>query len=846
MIFRKPAIIFILAFLLSPAIFPQQGNIEGIVSDKVTEERIPFATISIYAAGANEPVTGDVSDREGNFNIGDLQYGSYRLVISFIGYKSKEISKVSVNQESPSVNLGMVTLNQVTTDLEEVEVTAMARTSSSRIDRTTYRASDFETARGGTASDVLNRLPSVSVDPDGIVSVRGTSDFIVYLNGRPTNMDPSMLLAQVSANSVETIEIITVPGARYDAQGAGGIININTRRTGIEGLSVSANLLGGAAPWGERTDRYSGYDMNNDMYGSSLDLLYNRDDISLYSNLYYNNRNTNGVRNGNARILQGNGDYYTLEGSGARPEFHESYSANAGLAIKLTERSSLEASYFWANRSERRSAFYLYRGEGLTEVPDYADDTDYWTYNPNVGDRLGIIHNATIDYSLDLENNAEFNIMASYERSELRRDLSNPNYNYDEATDNITTIQRHFLQSDDTPLDGYRFYVDYMKEFDNGHSLGAGFQPNYLSNRGSFSYDTLNVPANTWGSYSSLENDFDLKRGIYAAYVNYMGNIDNFDFMAGLRMEYTDQVMDIRNPEYFNLFDRETKSSYSLSAADWFPTLHLAYKAFENDEITFAASRRINRPQTQNMAPFLYRRHHEVYEVGDPALEPEYLTSFELSYLKRLGNQNFTLTGFYRDTDNAVFRIYTVYGEENILIRSYTNAGNSKALGAELNTNLAIGSVARLFVGGSIYNFNVSGEFFGYREDNTSTNWSLNGNMNIFLSRSLRFVFDFDWRSATVSAQGASEMYFISGAALNYSPRQLQGWNLSVRALDILGTNVTNWSTRAYNSNRQQIFFQETDYDRYGPIVELGITYSFNINGRNLKRDVDTFGEEQF
>jgi outer membrane receptor protein involved in Fe transport len=659
-------------------------------------------------------------------------------------------------------------------------------------------------------------------------------------------MDPSMLLAQISANSIESIEIITVPGARYDAQGAGGIININTRRSGIEGLSVSASLQGGGAPWGERTDPYSGYEMNNDMYGGSIDLLYNRNAISVFSNLYYNNSNTNGIRNGNASILQGNGNYYTLKGTGARPELHENYSANAGLIIGLSARSTVDLSYFFANRNETRGAYYLYRGEGLMEVPDYADGTDYWTYNPNVGERLGIIHTATFDYSLDLESSADLNIMAAYERSELRRDLSNPNYSYDEGTDMITAIQRHFLQSDDTPLDGYRFHVDYRKEFGDGKSLGAGFQPQYLSNRGSFSYDTLFVATGTWGSYSSLENDFDLGRGIYAAYVNYSGNTGNLSYMGGLRMEYTDQVMDIRNPDYFNLFDRETKERYSLSGADWFPTLHIRYRLFEDDEMTLAASRRINRPQTQNMAPFLYRRHHEVYEVGDPALEPEYLTNFELSYLKRLGNQNFRLTGFYRGTDNALFRIYTIYGEENILIRSYTNAGKSTALGAELNTNLALGSFARVFLGGSLYNFNVQGDFFGYREDNTSTNWRLQGNMNLFLSRSLRFVVDFDWRSATVTAQGASEMFFISSAALNYSPGQLEGWNLSLRALDILGTNITNWSTRAYDSRGQQIFFQETDYDRYGPVVELGITYSFNINGRSLKRDIDTFGDEQF
>jgi outer membrane receptor protein involved in Fe transport len=838
-------IIKTLLLSLSSALSGQTGRIEGVVSDKDLDEKIPFATIAVYpdADQDDDPVAGDVSDSDGNFSIGRLPAGTYKLVISFIGYENKEVPGIIISAESPIVNAGTILLNQAVTDMEEVEITAMARTSVSRIDRTTYQASDFETARGGSASDVLNRLPSVSVSPDGEVSVRGTYDFIVYLNGRPTNLEPSMLLAQVSANSIESIEIITVPGARYDAHGAGGIININTRRSGLEGLSASANILGGSAPWGETTHRYSGYEMNNDLFGGSLDLLYNNDFISVYSNLYYNNRNLNGVRNGNARILQENGEYYTLSGTGARPESHENYSVNAGIVAELSQRSSLDISYFFANRNEKRSALYLYEGQGLAGS---AGTDGYWTYNPNIGDRLGIIHNAIVNYSIDINSSADLTVMASYERSELRRDLSNPNYNYNESTDRISGIARHIKQSDNTPLDGFRLYADFVKEFNNGNSLGAGLQPQILNNRGAFTYDTLNTVQNTWGSYSSLENDFDLDRGIYAAYINYNGSSGRLSYMGGLRMEYTDQVINIRNPDYFNLFDRETKSEYSLNRADWFPTFHAGLQVFENDEVRVAASRRINRPQTQNMAPFLYRRHHEVYEVGDPALEPEYLTNFELSYLKRVGAHNVNLTGFYRGTDNAVFRVYTIFPEENILIRSFTNAGKSTALGAELNTNIVFGSLARLFLGGTLYNFNVQGDIFGYIEDNTSTNWSLKGNLNLFLTRAFRLTADFDWRSGTVTAQGAEDSFIITSAALNYSPELFRGWNMSLRVLDIFGTNITNWSTRAYDNSGRQVFFQETDYTRYGPIMELGITYSFNINGRSLRRDVQTFGEEEY
>ena len=172
--------------------------------------------------------------------------------------------------------------------------------------------------------------------------------------------------------------------------------------------------------------------------------------------------------------------------------------------------------------------------------------------------------------------------------------------------------------------------------------------------------------------------------------------------VAGLRLEYTDQVLDIENPDYFSIFDRETKPMYEVKQLDWFPTLHMNWAFSEKSDITLAASRRINRPPTKNMAPFLYRRHYEVYVVGDPALKPEYLNNLEISFDKNQGKQGLTLTGFYRGTNNAIFRVNTVFAEENVLIRSYTNSGNTTALGAELNTNLEWGTRAKFFLGGAL------------------------------------------------------------------------------------------------------------------------------------------------
>ena len=264
----KYSIILSFVFLVgSGVLFAQNGRISGIITDQVSKEKIPFATVSVLSE-TDAFQAGGVSGSDGSFVLKGLNYGNYKLVVKFMGYKTDTVSKVVLNKKSASVNVGSIALNPVTIDVKEVEVTANVKTSVGTIDRQTYRATDFATAKGGTATDLLSKLPSVTVDPDGAVSVRGTSDFIVYLNGKPTQIDPATLLGQISVSQIENVEVISVPTARYDSQGKGGIININTKRTGMEGLSVSLNGLLGGGPWNNVTDPYSGFKLNDNRFGA--------------------------------------------------------------------------------------------------------------------------------------------------------------------------------------------------------------------------------------------------------------------------------------------------------------------------------------------------------------------------------------------------------------------------------------------------------------------------------------------------------------------------------------------------------------------------------------------------
>jgi iron complex outermembrane receptor protein len=226
----RPFLLSILVISGITSAFAQTGTINCIVSDKITNDKIPCANVVVILNNNPASAKGTASDKGGGFTVENLPFGNYQAVISFIGYQSDTIKNITINRQIQLADIGSIELNSLAIALDEVAVQGLAKTASGKLDRITYRAADYETAKGGTAADVLSKLPSVSIDPEGVISVRGISDFMVYVNGKPTRLDPSMLLAQIPANTIESIDVIKLPSAKYDAQGKGGIINLSTKK----------------------------------------------------------------------------------------------------------------------------------------------------------------------------------------------------------------------------------------------------------------------------------------------------------------------------------------------------------------------------------------------------------------------------------------------------------------------------------------------------------------------------------------------------------------------------------------------------------------------------------------
>ncbi len=860
-----------LIFFLSPSIvLAQKGSITGSVTDSTTADPVSFASIALLKTGETSAITGGISNADGRFTIPNIPTGNYQVMISFLGFETRTISDITISGKNPTVDLGQVTLKPSSLSIAEVEVTGVANTAVSKIDRTTYRATDFETARGGNALDVLSKLPSVSVNPDGRVSVRGATDFMVYLNGKPTLLNPSDILSQIPSNQMESVDIITVPSSRYDAQGKGGIINITTKRSQFDGLSVSVNGMGGGTPWRNSVDHFSGHKLNNDRYNTGASLVYNQGRLSVNGSFNINAKNNKGIGDIGANIYQDPhlgstsaypNHYFLLGGLGNRPKWANGMMATAGLSYALSERSEISAVYQYAQRESGRAAHYLYQ-TGFSEVFDGPISfPDLTLYNPNHINRTGTFSNLSLDYSVKLDDNSQIQSSLLYERSGLDQTITNKEYFYDpifeQADYDVAAPGFHSFQTDETPLEAWRFELNYQKDFDHGSSLSAGFVPQWVKLSGIYRYDTIRSDGSA-GGFDHFDNSIDLQRDVYAAYIDYSGNWKKLSYMLGLRMEYLNQKMNVSSTAYFRqVFDffgtgrNYDETQFLQQKLDLFPSVHLRYQANDKNTITFASSRRINRPPAKAMSPFLYRRHQEIFELGDPLLSPEYIFNAELSYRRSLGSSNVVLTGFYRGVNDAIYRVNRLSYDYNanpggVLLRSYTNSGDQVAIGGELGVNIDLLKKIELFLGGSVYNFQVEADerLFGEQLSSSSVNWSFKSNINWTIIQSLKFTFDYIFESPTVTPQGENVSNVLANIALNYQPEKQKNWNFSARLLDVLGTNQSGGYTTAY-TNGIRMFNRAYIYDYEGQIIEFSASYTINMKGKKAAKK-DLIGGEYF
>lgn len=798
----------------------QDAVIEGLIVDQTEQLPIEFSTVSLYRIKDSTFVSGAASDAQGKFSIGKLSGGDYYLLLSFLGYEPKKTGAIHLDDHQ-KLYLGTMPIAARQKLLDEVVVTGQKTTAFHQIDKQVYTASQFQSSQGGTAVDVLRNLPSVSVNSEGDVTMRGSSGFIVLLDGKIIQAEPSVILQQLPANIIESIEIITTPSSKYDPDGKAGIINITTKKGSTDGYYILFNTQAGLPSVQDYGNEESPLRFGGDVtvnykkgkWNLSLGASYKRDDIA-------------GYRDGEAKTYLDN-VYTNFPSEGERSYVSRAYSIKGVASYQINNANTIEAGFYGGKRSQFRKANIVYH-QTRTDMRTGAitDTLDY--FNKNFRERKGDFLVSNVDYTHTFRNQASLLVSALYEKTILGGPTDNADVNPVEENQ----LYNHAIMKEDNPLDGVRVKADFMLPLGKKSKLEAGYQYRYLLHTGDFRYTELNTATGAWSLRPDLSNAIRLTRHIHAAYGQYSGEHGKLIYNAGLRVEYVDRTLRAEN----------SPNPYTFERLNLFPSANLLYGLEKGFKLKAGYSRRISHTTSNMMNPFPARRHSEVLEVGDPNLLPEYIDVTEAGVVKDFDNHSVFINIYHRHTKNIINRVNAVYND-TILTRTYTNAGSANAIGLEAGADLTLTEWWTLFAGGTLYRYTIKGAVFQSAVNTTSTNYSINATTTFRFLSTVSLQLAVNYTSATVTAQGEDSRFLTPSATLKKTMFKGQG-SISVQwqniDLGLLGTNQQRITTAGPEYYTNTNYIQEVD------ILRINFSYQLNKLTKKLKFTESEFGEKEF
>jgi iron complex outermembrane receptor protein len=803
------------------------SQVTGKIVDK-TNFALEYATAAIYNQETNELVTGVITDINGVFVFDNLKKGTYYLEASFIGYEVKTIQGIAVVSTNKTKDLGTLRLTLGNT-LNELVIQGERATVINKIDRQVFDADKFKNAQGGSGIDVIRNLPSVSIDGQGKINVRGSSGFVVLLNGKPVQGNASTLMAQLPANAIARVEVITAPSAKYDPEGKAGILNIITKKGAVDGAFGQINLKGGLPS----IETY-GNDKAHQRYG--IDATYNiRNDkwnVSLGAN--YQRNDLGGRREGDVFTIID--DVKTQFPSTGERSFDEiNYSGRFNIDFTPDSTNVFSFGVFAGKRSKDRLADIVYFDNHAVFLADI--DNRLYTfqyYNHNLRERKSDFALGSFDYEHTFSNNSKLSTSFLYEYTLLGGPTVNQNFGF---PDNSILYQDEF-NTNENPLHGVRLQIDYtFKPFKSG-VLDAGYQYRNLNHTGDFVYERRTDFDDDFELVPKFSSEVNLKRSIHAFYGQFSGKKGKWDYTAGARVEVMDRTLELKDKA--NTIDETFKFDFTKL----YPSASVQYSINEKTNIKAAYSKRVERTSTFQMNPFPEREHSETLEQGDPELRPEFIDLVELSINKKLnGGNSIFATGYYRNVKNVVNRVNTVFND-TILNRIYSNVGDAKAIGLELGAQLKPTKNWSNFIGTNIYNYQIDGEFDNRPINAKATVYSINLNSTYSFWENASLQFTFNYLSERITAQGEDSRFYSPNLTFQKSfldnrlTATLQWQNIDLGMLNTNEQRIT-----AFRTNE---FFTTTNYIYEVDMVFLNLSYTFK-NGKNKSNFIDSeFGEREF
>ena len=782
-------------------------SISGTVQDEKTGEVIPYANVSLWKKDSTV-FQGTLSDPLGKFNFKKIPGNIAYVKVQALNYQS---FNQSINVSNVLLDIRLKPEN---TFLTEVVVKGERASNSMQIDRQIFNAGQFQNSANGTGLDLIQRLPSVTVNVEGNIALRGSTGFVLLVDGKPSSRTPAEVLAQLPANLIDQVEVLTSPSAKYDADGKAGMINIITKKDSKIGTSWSGNLMNGGT--------------NPLRWGSDLMWTYAEKKWNIFAAADYRRFDIEGFRVGEIRTIYRDTLTY-MPSKGIRDYRDFQYSIRAGGSFYPNATDVLNWSAYLGEKQTDRMANLHYQDFIQTGNPLPLFSIQFKSplkefYNQNLFVRSGKFQTFTVDYSHVYANKSKLSALALYEYSELGGPLNN--YDTYEGSNKLLLWER---STETSPLTALRFQLDYSLPLANNKKLEMGYHIRQIQHDGNFLFERLNPANQQWNSDPNFSDQMNLSQKIHAPYIQWSGVKNLFTYGIGLRSEMLSrQLTHLAEPNKI----------YALDQIYLFPSFQGQWKLSETHSLRLAYSRRIERPTTKLMSPFKNHRHAETIENGDPNLLPEIADVFETGFSKAYTNISFTATAYVNILQDKVFRVNEIYSR-TILGRTYTNAGNSQSTGMELTTEIKASKKWKIYLSGNLFQFDVRGKFNGIETTQNSFNYNFNGNTVFDISTRLRFAWDFNYLSKSVTTQGMDSELLLSNASLKYTLWQNKG-SLTFQAQNIFNTNIQTIQTQTRD------FYSSTDYRKWDRVFLISLGFRINDRGQKVKSTKTDYGEKDF
>jgi ferric enterobactin receptor len=684
---------------IKPVASKGNNKISGVVIDSASNQPVPFATIALNDPNTSKPVNGTICKEDGKFELEKIADGKYQIAVSFIGYKTKIVNNVNV--DGNDINLGKLILSAAVTQLKEVTVEGQKAIFEEKVDRTVYNAEHDQTNKGGDATDVLRKVPMLSVDLDGNPSLRGSTSVKVLINNRPSTIAASSIadaLKQIPAEMIKSVEVITSPSARYDAEGSAGIINIITKKNTMNGFSL-------------------GFDSSVGLRGSNLGLngSYRKGKMGFsLSGFGRAGYNVNGSFNNSQSTFSNDTTFLSLQNADTRNNFAFGR-YQFGWDYDINERNYITSSVQFGLRNNKS-----FQDNLLTQSFENGVFTRNELYDVNTKD-LSNNWDVNLNYTHTTKKpQEEFSILTQYSRNDRNNDFIR---DFIENSDGRTAFDIKNLNK--SYNEEITLQADYQNPITKTQMVELGAKQ-ILRNVTS-DYSTFNKDDN--GNYvlinnSSSNNIFNYNQNVSAGYLSYtLGFLKNYTAKAGLRYEYTDITAHLQNEN-----DRQIPSYGTLV-----PSVNISKKLKNGNTLKAAYNRRIQRPSIQFLNPNIQAGNRNQQTIGNPDLRPEFTNNFELSYNTRYKIASFSITGFLRNTNNSIESIREAHGDT--IVTRYGNIGLQNSYGSSLFININASNKLSFNGGGDVYyselKNNVSDARYNASNSGVTANFRFFGNYTV-------------------------------------------------------------------------------------------------------------------